>query len=804
MKQVWSFTSLWLLLLLFLLFYYTTETQGLKVLIFTKTTSGSPHPNTEASINAIESFGATRGWLVDHTSDSTLFDAETTLSSYDVVVFSYTYGDIFSANQRYIFQNWFSAGGRGWVGIHSAAATEMDWPWYTSLVGASARGDSRSPVQPVVLRVADRVHPATAHLPKRWLLKESVFNFDNSSDTIRKHNHVLFDADEKNFTGGHMGVDHPMAWCKLYSKGRSVYTALGGYEGVWDDPDFLDHIQNAISWAGGLVPGDCGATLDSSYQKEIVFRFNGYEQPMSLAVLPSGLILFSVRSGRIRTFDPATSAVKLVATLKVYNVVDDGLIDLILDTQFAQTGFMYVYWSPLDEQQPGNESNTLSRFQIDVNTGVMDMESRVDLLKVPVERKDSAHTAGSLNWDPDGNLLLATGDNTSPYQSHGSAPIDERPGRVLFDAQRSAGNTNDLRGKILRINISRSTGVDDDEGPKYSIPIGNLFGTEASEWTRPEIYAMGLRNPFKVTVDPITGTTYVGDVGPDAIDTLRGPLGYDQLLTIPMNSPRNFGWPYCRGDLQPYLDYSFEESENETLEGEPFDCLNLVNRSPNNNGMIDLPPASPATIWYPYAPSNEFPEMDGEGEISRSALALHVFRPTDYEDYQGLSSTRLPDYFQDGTLLFADWARDYFREIKFDDEFNVLKINKLWSSFTWHHPIDVAISPYDGSVYILEFGNNYVGTGAALSRMRYVGVSSKIPTCVILTDTTLGPLPLTVSFSGDVTADPDGGGITYSWDFNSDGIIDSNDPNATFVYTQHGDFVVSLTVENKLGSHCYT
>ena len=121
-------------------------------------------------------------------------------------------------------------------------------------------------------------------------------------------------------------------------------------------------------------------------------------------------------------------------------------------------------------------------------------------------------------WDAQGNLYLAVGNNTGNVMQY--AQTDERPGRANWDDQRTSANTNDLRGKILRIKPQ-------PDGT-YTIPPGNLFPPGTPN-TRPEIYAMGLRNPWRVSIDSKTGWVYWGDVGPDASqDTANGPRGYDE------------------------------------------------------------------------------------------------------------------------------------------------------------------------------------------------------------------------------------------------------------------------------------
>src|SRR5690606_4783206 len=127
--------------------------------------------------------------------------------------------------------------------------------------------------------------------------------------------------------------------------------------------------------------------------------------------------------------------------------------------------------------------------------------------------------------------------------SSGYAPIDEREGRALWDAQKSAANANDLRGKILRIKP-------EDDGT-YSIPEGNLFPV-GTPGTRPEIYVMGCRNPFRFSIDSEAGYLYWGDVGPDAGkgDPDRGPHGMGEFDQA--RKAGNWGWPYTRGNNQAY------------------------------------------------------------------------------------------------------------------------------------------------------------------------------------------------------------------------------------------------------------
>ncbi len=161
---------------------------------------------------------------------------------------------------------------------------------------------------------------------------------------------------------------------------------------------------------------------------------------------------------------------------------------------------------------PFDGVNRLSRFVLNTD-GTLNSASETKILDVPASRGLCCHVGGDIDFDAAGNLYLSTGDDTNPFQSDGFSPLDERANRnPAFDAQRSSGNTNDLRGKILRIKVNADG--------SYAVPSGNLFAP-GTDKTRPEIYAMGFRNPFRFSVDKATGILYIGEYGPDAAPPTR-------------------------------------------------------------------------------------------------------------------------------------------------------------------------------------------------------------------------------------------------------------------------------------------
>ncbi|MET8602222.1 PQQ-dependent sugar dehydrogenase [Streptomyces rubiginosohelvolus] len=510
-------------------------------------------------------------------------------------------------------------------------------------------------------------------------------------------------------------------------------------------------------------------------------------EAMSLAVLPDRSVLHTARDGTVRLTDAAGST-KTAGKLDVYTHDEEGLQGIAVDPDFTANRFVYLYYSPLLNTPPGDAPTTgsaadfaawkghlnLSRFVLKAD-GTLDLGSEKVVLEVESDRGQCCHVGGDIDFDAAGNLYLTTGDDTNPFESAGYAPIDERTDRnPQFDAQRSSGNTNDLRGKLLRIKPTADGG--------YTVPAGNLFAPGTAN-TRPEIYAMGFRNPFRMSVDKKSGAVYIGDYGPDAgtTDPNRGPSGQVEFNRV--TQPGNFGWPYCTGTNTPtetYGEYTFPSGPS----GAKYDCASgPANNSFRNTGLATLPPAQPA--WIRYAGDAGSPPEFGGGSESPMAGPVYNF------DADLDSAVKFPASL-DGRFFATEYGRKWIKpvEVKADGSPGTI------DTFPWTgtQVMDSAFGP-DGALYVLDYGTG--ANNQALYRVEYLAGSNRSPVAKAAADRTSGPTPLAVSFSSAGSADPEGGNLTYAWDF-GDGTT-SADPNPSHTYTTAGTYNPTLTVTDPEG-----
>jgi cytochrome c len=469
----------------------------------------------------------------------------------------------------------------------------------------------------------------------------------------------------------------------------------------------------------------------------------------------------------------ATIPVNTKLTLATGQVIEaeEGLIGLTFHPDFDQNGWIYLMYA-----HPTIAKHLISRWELRDDQLVAGSEKL--LIEYATQREICCHTGGGMAWDARGNLYIAVGNNTANGLT---GQTDERPGRASWDDQRTAANTNDLRGKLLRIHP--------EPDGTYTIPQGNLFPPGTPD-TRPEIYAMGVRNPWRVSIDSLTGFVYWGEPGPDQwAETDNGPMGYDEFNQA--KGPGNFGWPFFIGENRaiPYFDF---------VENRPRDTRDPnrpMNTSVNNTGLRELPPAQPSLIEYPYTVSAQFPELGSGG---RSAVGGPIYRAVDFRG----AVRPFPSYYE-GKWFIADFVRNWIFTVAMDQNGNFQSIERFLPSYRPVQIIDLKFGP-DGDLYLLEYGSTWFekSPDSQLVRLEYNG-SNRPPSVQLTSDRRGGAIPTRVGFSSAGTGDPDGDVLTYEWNIAAaDGGPPQRftEPNPTVIFDRPGVYTATLTVSDPAGA----
>lgn len=499
------------------------------------------------------------------------------------------------------------------------------------------------------------------------------------------------------------------------------------------------------------------------FEKELVVA--GCNDPVQLDFAPDGKLYWLERPGAVKVHDPLTKSVALVASLNSTTKSDGGALGMVLGRDFGTTGHIFALHMPRD-----SGDIRVSRFTVKEQRMVDG--SLKDLLVIPLEKNaDPYHCGGGLCLDTSGNLLIGIGDNSPPQDLPAIHPVEHHR-----DSRRTAGNSMELRGKILRIRPAADG--------TYTIPEGNLFTDPAKG--RPEVYAMGVRNPFRIAADPGTGMIAFGDVGGNVNEDFQlGPGGYDEINVT--REPGFFGWPWCSGPGKPWRPFDPKTSKPA---GEFFDPAGIVNDSAVNTGLRELPPARHSVFHYGSLPSAEWPFAGSGG---RSITGGTFYRSAGFQS----SPVRLPDAW-DGTYFIAEWMRNWLGVLRFTPQATLASAEAFPATFSWLRPAYLTIGP-EGALYVAEHGGMWAGNlDSRITRVIYRR-GNRAPQARAVADATAGALPLTVKFSATGSTDPDkGDALKYTWDF-GDG-QKAEGAEAAHTFTAAGAVRAVLTVTDTAGA----
>lgn len=509
------------------------------------------------------------------------------------------------------------------------------------------------------------------------------------------------------------------------------------------------------------------------------------DEPMGMAFLPGSKVLIIERSGGIKLYDPNKKKMKKVATIPVNTTiqrkdgktahVEEGLMGVITHPDFNKNHWIYFYYA-----DPVRPRHILARWTM-MNEQLIASSKKV-ILEVPIRREAFKCTGGSMAFDKKGNFYLAVGTNTIDIAQD---TIKTAEGNIIINTTETetAGNTNDLRGKILRLKLN-------DDG-SYSIPRDNLF-PEGMEKTKPEIYVMGTRNPWRISIDSKTGYLYWADPGRDDNDldtaNIQGTDEFNQA-----KQPGNFGWPFFVGDNKIYygIEGSFDKRSTSSTANQP------QNLSRFNNGLQHLPPLNTPLISYKYGLSDEFPILGNGG---RSAVGGPVFRSADFVN----AKRPFPSFF-DGKWFITDFIRGWIMTVTLDEEGHLKSVDPFLPGENFSSVLDMNFSP-DGDLYVLEYGTKWYSgnSNARLVKIQYEAGNRK-PRVNISADKLQGAAPMKVQLSSSGTVDFDQDSLTYEWLITGDKMKKTfSTPNPVVILPSPGKYQAKLTVTDAKGARSFS
>ncbi len=417
-------------------------------------------------------------------------------------------------------------------------------------------------------------------------------------------------------------------------------------------------------------------------------------EPIAMQFLPDGRMLVVGRLGTIWVVQPGATQIDSTPFLQLTNISnnssENGVFSITLDPNFAQNQRYYVFYtrnSPLADR--------VSRFTANGNTTNPATE-------VVIWQDTSApgvtHHGGSLAFGPDGNLYVSVGE-------HFDAPVSQQ--------------VNSFRGKILRM---RGDGTAPTDNPFY----------QGNNQPRDYVWAMGLRNPFRMSFDRVSGQLYIGDVGGNVQLTAREEVNVGV-------AGANYGWPICEG--------------------------------PCNDPSITDP------LFF-YAHNNVHASITGGFVYRGSQFPSQYYGSYFYADFER-------NYIK-GVSLDVNGS--------VTGTFNFEPANGA-SDGPFGNITYLTEGP-DGALYYVDYNFDASGNVTSPGSIRRIRntLGNQPPTVASSANPTSGVPPLNVNFSSSGTSDPENNPLTYSWDF-GDGSISSL-PNPTHTYQTNGRFTARLTVSD--------
>lgn len=566
-----------------------------------------------------------------------------------------------------------------------------------------------------------------------------------------------------------------------------------------------------------------------------------WNQAVGLTFAPDGRMFVWEKGGRVWNVENNQQAAQPLIDIaeEVGNWRDHGMLGFAIDPQFYTNGYIYLLYV-VDYQHlifygtPSYNPSAnwyfrdtiirLTRYQCDSATGFRTVlpNSRTVLIGesittgIPVCHQ--SHSAGTLVFGHDGSLLVSCGEGANYETFDHGGPASGSSNTALADgiitqtedvgAWRSQ-LVNSLSGKILRVNPANGDGLPDNP----------FYDSNNPRAPRSRVWALGLRNPFRMALRPVSGhghrhhdgpgTLYIGDVG----------WGWWEEINV-CNAPgQNFGWPHFEG-MEPRGGYANAQVFNRDAPNPLFGigaCTqqfltfsSLIAQEtlgtpsfPNPcNINMQIPPSTPTFMhsrpkidWYHSSGPSRTGIFNGN-----NAAVINIGAPGSPvagEQFGGFTSIGgawytghdFPPEYRD-VYFHADFVSGWIRAFVFDEQDNPVEVREFMGQAEAGAVVDIESHPAVEGLFFIRY--NEVGQ-SQIRRVIYLGGTNQPPVAVGSALPPYGPSPLTVQFSSAGSLDPEGMPLTYRWDF-GDGSPVSTLPNPVHIYDEVEDITAGGTI----------
>ncbi|WP_080239804.1 putative Ig domain-containing protein [Spirosoma rigui] len=548
---------------------------------------------------------------------------------------------------------------------------------------------------------------------------------------------------------------------------------------------------------------------------------NGYSTPVGAVFSSDGRQLFVwEKAGRVwvSNWNGSTYIRQSTPVIDISDEVGDwgdgGFLSACLDPGFSSNGLLYLfyvvdrhhllYYNTPQYNRGLNEYdnssiNRVTRYRV-TNTGgtlAADISSRQVLIgesrTTGIPMVFPSHVGGTILFGRDGTLLISTGDNAF-YDGPdvGSHPNTYYQSAVNDGIMRPAENVGAMRsqmvgslcGKVLRINPANGDGVSSNP----------FFDAANPRSPQSRVWALGLRNPYRMTIQPNTGSTNPGDGNPGTL--LVGDVGWSSVeeFNVVDQAGLNFGWPLYEG-METRPGYYGRNVRNEDEAGRPtFESLCLQPTSPTVNGdrtRRRFTHARPTLDWLHNPDNARVPAFDGSNPIFRTIGTPGAPAGTPFSGYASIggayyTGSQFPAAYQN-TYFFADFGQNWIRNLSLQGT-QVQEVRTFAPSGFGQNIVDLEVNPLDGSLI-------YVSTTGQIVRISYGG--NQPPIARLSGDVTSGSSPLRVRFTGANSSDPEGRPLRYRWDFGDGTSSEETNPEHVFSSGTERSFTVTLVVTDE-------